>query len=910
VEEIPGVIHLLTQAPPSIQLETIETYFTPDASFIHPFCRTGNWSHSLWLMAGIYRWYKIMSPRIDLQVKSVAFDQSNLILYVQIFQVFRIWFIPFYCAPVDLTTVIQLRRNDGDDKYYIYEQNDLYQVDQFVKFLVPGSWVLVYAWQIGASVFCLVGAWVLRPVTWVEEWWGWGVGNNEALEGQRRLETKEWKWLDGGKGEVTGRSSSFLEGSQSTSRHRTPSLDDSPSQHHHERLNRPRPSRTGSHDNPSPQSASPPCVDEHSGSSSKKTKPSRNTLKKAPRRDSLHTDTPSHSQVGQYAGPEGTPTFVPRLGLIRERSPGKESRSRAGSTVSPSTEPRTRRRRRAQDHAVERPQIRHKHGTLQRHAASLAQLPNPSLYSSEDGPHGHPPSITASSSASSSDDSEHDDTQSSQTGSSQFTPDTPTASPASTRMSNPRPRTRKHRNVARPLYASSLTHGHSGNDDDDEEEEEEEEDGVEEEEEEVSDEGSDEDEDDDEDETHDLENGHAPHRPIEHTPPSRVSSTSSSLHHDPHMRRLRQQERELANYVLQSPQPQKEFQFAGGPSPHPQQAMPMYSPRALSEATPASMESTSGYPPEWPPFPPALPIEYSAQAPLGSPTTGRAYPLTVQPPMGAPPMTMLQHSPPFPPHRGQPPQYQAPFPAFDVTRTTAAGYELLANKLSESPNKGSNALRKAGGKVVPMYRKFEHLNHRVLLHLQDEICELEEELRYLDEGIIQMSPKDEAGHTYPASRRGDARFGSEMHFKRTELLGRIFLKLGQYNQALTSFNSLLKELDPAGADDIQAYRAWMEKRAPIDHAEARFLERKHDLVAVSQKTRVSARENEEPHQPEAMWLLVLLLVPLLAFSIVPSLFGRLVVITLIGAAKVQLVRSSAELMSYMSIQQWTVAASA
>jgi hypothetical protein len=144
-------------------------------------------------------------------------------------------------------------------------------------------------------------------------------------------------------------------------------------------------------------------------------------------------------------------------------------------------------------------------------------------------------------------------------------------------------------------------------------------------------------------------------------------------------------------------------------------------------------------------------------------------------------MPVQQYGPPYHQHPGQPPQYQAHAPGLELTRTAAAGYELLANKLSEKPKEGGKLARK-GGKVVPMYRKFEHLNHRVLLHLQDEVCELEEELRYLDESIIQMSPRDDAGHAFPASRRGDARYGSELHFKRTELLGRIFQKLGQYSK--------------------------------------------------------------------------------------------------------------------------------
>ncbi|KAF2134560.1 hypothetical protein P153DRAFT_4623 [Dothidotthia symphoricarpi CBS 119687] len=191
VKEISGVIHLLTQSPPSIQRETIETYFTPNASFTHPFCRTGSWGSksglsSRFLIQTIYRWYKIMSPNIDITVRSVAFDEPNLLLYVQIFQIFRAWIVPFYYAPVNLTTVITLQRNEGDGKYYIAEQNDLYQVDQFVKFVAPGSWVLVWLLQFWATFFCVLGTVAGIPITWVEENWLGYVGGNIKRNGKRQ----------------------------------------------------------------------------------------------------------------------------------------------------------------------------------------------------------------------------------------------------------------------------------------------------------------------------------------------------------------------------------------------------------------------------------------------------------------------------------------------------------------------------------------------------------------------------------------------------------------------------------------------------------------------------------------------------------------------------------------------------
>jgi len=174
VKEIPGVIQALTQTPPSVQRDTITRYFTPNASFTHPFCRTGSFYfsdklNSRSLIQSIYRWYKIMSPRIDLSVDSVAYDSQSLLLYAHISQVFRIWIVPFYSAPVSLVTVLQLIKDKKTQKYFIQSQNDLYQVNEFVRFFWFGGFIFVGIWQLFATLFCLVGAVLLWPQTWLEE---------------------------------------------------------------------------------------------------------------------------------------------------------------------------------------------------------------------------------------------------------------------------------------------------------------------------------------------------------------------------------------------------------------------------------------------------------------------------------------------------------------------------------------------------------------------------------------------------------------------------------------------------------------------------------------------------------------------------------------------------------------------
>lgn len=73
VQDVPDVVRKLTSGSPQVQEETINNYFTPDASFTHPFCRTGSFPGSRLLVHAIFRWYKIMSPgSVHPEIKSVG----------------------------------------------------------------------------------------------------------------------------------------------------------------------------------------------------------------------------------------------------------------------------------------------------------------------------------------------------------------------------------------------------------------------------------------------------------------------------------------------------------------------------------------------------------------------------------------------------------------------------------------------------------------------------------------------------------------------------------------------------------------------------------------------------------------------------------------------------------------------
>lgn len=64
--------------------------------------------------------------------------------------------------------------------------------------------MLVWAWQLGATVFCLLGALALTPVSWIEEWVGQGGDGYGVVEGGRRRRREGKRkgrvgWRDSGK---------------------------------------------------------------------------------------------------------------------------------------------------------------------------------------------------------------------------------------------------------------------------------------------------------------------------------------------------------------------------------------------------------------------------------------------------------------------------------------------------------------------------------------------------------------------------------------------------------------------------------------------------------------------------------------------------------------------------------------
>ena len=104
------------------------------------------------------------------------------------------WFLPYLGrAEVRLVTVLGLvkeREGEGRGKevFLIRSQNDLYQVNEFVKFVSLFGVLqgVVFVWQCVATLFCVIGAGVFWPVSWAEERVGGGSKRRGLTDGVKK----------------------------------------------------------------------------------------------------------------------------------------------------------------------------------------------------------------------------------------------------------------------------------------------------------------------------------------------------------------------------------------------------------------------------------------------------------------------------------------------------------------------------------------------------------------------------------------------------------------------------------------------------------------------------------------------------------------------------------------------------
>lgn len=161
------------------------------------------------------------------------------------------------------------------------------------------------------------------------------------------------------------------------------------------------------------------------------------------------------------------------------------------------------------------------------------------------------------------------------------------------------------------------------------------------------------------------------------------------------------------------------------------------------------------------------------------------------------------HRPPLPPSPPSSPE-DSPHRESPAKRRhssapqVSSGYGFVASHLTRSA-----AEEKSG--FSPLYRRFENLNHRVLLHLQDEISQMEEDLHTLDE-YEEMhraaTAEQEGTKPPPGSRRLEvqSQVYSSLHRRRMELMDALTQKTEQYSKF--ALPNHLQNYDPLGNTDF------------------------------------------------------------------------------------------------------------
>ena len=132
-----------------------------------------------------------MHPRVESiftnGAQPAAFDEKSGLLYVTIRQRFSVWAIPFYSVAVKLVTVLELVKQtsrdavagaespelDADDesggpptsRYYIASQEDLYQMNEALQFIMPGFGRRLWTvWQLVSTLICVLLSLITLPL--------------------------------------------------------------------------------------------------------------------------------------------------------------------------------------------------------------------------------------------------------------------------------------------------------------------------------------------------------------------------------------------------------------------------------------------------------------------------------------------------------------------------------------------------------------------------------------------------------------------------------------------------------------------------------------------------------------------------------------------------------------------------
>ncbi|KAN0091157.1 hypothetical protein V8E55_004723 [Tylopilus felleus] len=132
-KEIPNVIETLCTTRNANELEaTVKKYFAADAEFFHPLCKANSRNEIL----GLFQWYRLASPKAQIKVLSVMYDNDLNVLVVEVQEKVNVWFNPLPSKVGRMIVRLQLRKANGG--HVIVTEEDLtHPMDQIGFFASP-----------------------------------------------------------------------------------------------------------------------------------------------------------------------------------------------------------------------------------------------------------------------------------------------------------------------------------------------------------------------------------------------------------------------------------------------------------------------------------------------------------------------------------------------------------------------------------------------------------------------------------------------------------------------------------------------------------------------------------------------------------------------------------------------------
>ena len=193
--------------------------------------------------------------------------------------------------------------------------------------------------------------------------------------------------------------------------------------------------------------------------------------------------------------------------------------------------------------------------------------------------------------------------------------------------------------------------------------------------------------------------------------------------------------------------------------------------------------------------------------------------------------------------------------SIDVEHGDKGGYDFVASQVSTTSEDGPR----------PLYRRFEALNNRILLMMQDEIMTMENDLSIMDQRIAETEGLG------PTSRRAELQSPTPLQRQRMKVQAELVTKLGFYNRALASYNALA-QLMPTSDDEVQEYKDFLEENNPLVASETAFLEHLADLSTI---TGVACSQTMA--DKSAFNAGVAILFTIVVFKLVPNLIARIII---------------------------------